>query len=109
MKLSNNYIRNYRNIIFAVCFVFWAFSGAQAQTPDNNKIWTTVGSDGTVDETGAGKVFFDHSVVQMGILPINQPAFTTAKKKIGVFPQQTQSAVIRYNVTPVDGLLTQDD
>lgn len=106
MKLSNNYILNFRSIIIIVCFVFCATGSAQAQTQDFDKIWTTVGSDGTVDEADTGKVFFDQSVVQMGSLPINQP---NTKKKPVVFPKQTQSAVIRYNVTPVDGLFTHDD
>jgi hypothetical protein len=100
MRLSNNYILNFRNITLAVCFVFWALNSAQAQTPDFNKIWTTVGSAGTVDETDVGKVFFDHGVVQMGRPLVTQPA---ARGRAIILPQ-TQSAVIRYNVTPVDGL-----
>jgi len=93
---------NSRNITTAVCFVLCAC--AQAQTPDLAKIWTTVGSDGTVDETDASKVFFDHGVVQMGRpLVVNPPAANIAPKP-AVIPSQTESAVIRYNVTPVDGL-----
>jgi hypothetical protein len=38
---------------------------------------------------------------------LTQTAGTKAKKKIG-FPQQTISAVIRYNVTPVDGLFPRE-
>lgn len=113
MRLSNNYILNFRHITIAVCFVFCALNSAQAQTPDYNKIWTTVGADGTVDETDAKKVFFDHSVVQMGHpvggnLPAANPAKTTADSSIAQKPaviiSPTESAVIRYNVTPVDGL-----
>jgi hypothetical protein len=105
MRLSNNHILNFRNITIAVCFVFWALNGSQAQTPDINKIWTTVGSDGTVDETNASRVFFDHSVVQMGRpLVGNLPAAKQAKQNPASIIQQTQSAVIRYNVSPVDGL-----
>jgi hypothetical protein len=100
MRLSNNYILNFRNITIAVCFAFWALNNAQAQTPDDNRIWTTVGSAGTVDETDATKVFFDHSVVQMGRPLVIQPA----ARKRALFPPQIQSAVIRYNVTAVDGL-----
>lgn len=113
MRLSNNYILNFRNITIAVCFVFCALNCAQVQTPDDNKIWTTAGSDGTVDETDASKVFFDRSVVQRGhplggSLPAANPAKTTADapiaQKPAIIPPQTESAVIRYNVTPVDGL-----
>jgi hypothetical protein len=100
MRLSNNYILNFRNLTLALCFVFWALNSAQAQTSDLDRIWTTVGSAGTVDETDNGKVFFDHGVVQMGHVLVNQPA---AARRAIIF-QQTQSAVIRYNVTPVDGL-----
>lgn len=104
MRLSNNHILNFRNITIAVCFVFWAVNGSQAQTPDINKIWTTVGSNGTVDEADASKVFFDHSVVQMGRPLLNPPAAKQAKQNPARILQQTQSAVIRYNVSPVDGL-----
>jgi len=88
--------------LIAMLLCFCAIN-AQAQTQDFNKIWTTVGSDGTVDETDASKVFFNRSVVQMGSVLIgNQPA---AGRRASILPQ-TQSAVIRYNVTPVDGLFT---
>jgi hypothetical protein len=100
MRLSNNYILNFRNLTLALCLVFWALNSAQAQTPDLDKIWTTVGSAGTVDETDTGKVFFDHGVVQMGRVLVNQ----LAARRPAIISQQTQSAVIRYNVTPVDGL-----
>lgn len=75
---------------------------AAAQTPDVDKVWTTVGSAGILDESSIGKVFFEHGVVQMG-RPLADPLPTT---KNAVLPNQTQSAVIRYNVTPVDGLFT---
>jgi len=86
---------------------------AEAQTSDHEKIWTTVGSAGTIDETDSGKVFFDHGVVQMGI-PISDPfplaQEGTASELLATeeptdFHSLTESAVIRYNVTPVDGLL----
>jgi len=85
---------------------------AQTQTPNYNKIWTTVGSAGTVDETDASKVFFDRGGVQMGHPLENPPAANQEKtaddaliaEKSAVIPSQTESAVIRYNVTAVDGL-----
>jgi hypothetical protein len=67
-----------------------------------DKVWTTVGSAGTLDEASVGKVFFDHSVVQMG-RPVSGPH---SAAKGAAIPPLTQSAVIRYNVTPVDGLFT---
>ena len=101
MRISSNYILNLRNLIIAVCVLFCAFGAAGAQTPAVDKIWTTVGSAGTPDESATGKIFFDHGVVQMGRILTNQ-----TPSRAGIL-QQTQSAVIRYNVTPVDGLFTQ--
>jgi hypothetical protein len=94
---------------FVLCLVFCALGRAQAQTPDLNKVWTTVGSDGTIDETDVRKVFFNKSIVQMG-----QPGADSqhlgaaaAKPKPAAIPGVTQSsAVIRYNITPVNGLFT---
>jgi hypothetical protein len=80
--------------------MFCMFGSLQAQTQDVNKIWTTVGSDGTVDETDTGKVFFDRSMVQMGRPLVGTPPGNV----VAPIPGQTQSAVIRYNVVPVDGL-----
>jgi hypothetical protein len=86
-----------RTLTLAVCFVFLAIS-SHAQTLDVDKNWTTVGSAGTLDEKSVGKVFFDHSIVQMGQLA--GPATTISKA--GLVATQTDSAVIRYNVTAVD-------
>ena len=83
-------------LTLAVCFVFLTIS-AHAQTLDVNKNWTTVGSAGTLDEKSVGKVFFDHSIVQMG-----QLVGPTTISKAGLVATQTDSAVIRYNVTAVD-------
>lgn len=69
--------------------------------PDKNKIWTSVGSDGKVDEKDTKKVFFDLSIAQMGQL-LSSPTTTISRRAL--IPQQTQSAVIRYNVTPTDTL-----
>ena len=86
--------RSYLNITIAICFLFLAVN-AQAQTPDVDKNWTTLGSAGTLDETSVGKVFFDHGIVQMGrvgVITNPKPALVST----------TDSAVIRYNVTAVD-------
>jgi hypothetical protein len=101
MIWTHSNILNFRNLTVIVCFIFWALNAAQAQTPDINKIWTTVGSAGTVDEADVNKVFFDRSIVQMGnVIGGNQPTASTS----ALIMQQTQSATIRYNVTPVEGL-----
>ena len=105
MVSSNRYSRDFRNIlIIAVCFVLSALSSAQAQAPGDDRLWTTVGSAGTVDEADVNKVFFDHSVVQMGSSITTHPAKTTAGSSAKSAVLQSESAVIRYNVTPVDGL-----
>ncbi|HEY0430829.1 MAG TPA: hypothetical protein VGC61_03395 [Pyrinomonadaceae bacterium] len=97
MRLTRNYLFNFRNLTLVICFLSLALN-AQAQTPDADKNWTTVGSAGTLDESSVGKVFFDRSIVQMGRVIVGPPP---AKKRALILPQ-TQSAVIRYNVTPVD-------
>ena len=85
-----------RTLTLAICLVCLTVS-VHAQTPDANKNWTTVGSGGTLDEKSVGKVFFDHSIVQMG-----QVVGPTTISKAGLVVTQTDSAVIRYNVTAVD-------
>jgi hypothetical protein len=98
---------HFRNFAVVVCLTLWSLNSAQAQaptpTPDFNRIWTTVGSAGTVDEASTNKVLLDHSTAQLGRLLIIQPAARSAKRRAGVIGAQLESAVIRYNVTPVDG------
>lgn len=96
MRLTTNYPLNFRNFTIAICFVFLALS-AQAQTADVDRNWTTVGSAGTLDEKSVGKVFFDQSKVQMGSV-----VGGTTTGNSGLISTQTDSAVIRYNVTAVD-------
>lgn len=100
MRFTNNHFLNPRNLCVVVCLLFGTINAAHAQTPDINKIWTTVGSAGTIDEADVAKIAFDRSIAQMGnVIGGNQPISISA-----AIPQQTQSAVIRYNVTPVEGL-----
>lgn len=66
------------------------------ETSDLQKVWTTVGSAGRVDETSTAKVVFEGSIVQLG--PVIEHPVPAA------LPPQTESAVIRYHVTPADGL-----
>lgn len=85
----------------AVFFLLLAVNQAPAQPRDIKKFWTTVGSAGTVDEADVGKVFFDKSAVQMGSVPTG-PQISTSPSPLTL--PQTRKAVIRYNVTPVEGL-----
>jgi hypothetical protein len=103
MRVSNRYIPTIGAIYLVICALGSAH--AQQTTPDQNRIRTTVGSAGTLDKNDLGKVSLGHSIVQLGFtLAGNIPvAQNLAKNPVG-FPLPTESAVIRYNVTPVDGL-----
>jgi hypothetical protein len=76
---------------------------------DKQKIWSTVGSAGILDHVDLPKVSLHRSIIQLGI-SIDSSAPTTleatAPTAAGLlgpgFP--TMQAVVRYNVTAVDGL-----
>jgi hypothetical protein len=104
-----------RTLIAVVTFALinlFVLDVAHAQVPAARRIWTTVGSAGTVDEADRAKVTLSGSKVQIGTPPpptttsgpglTSTPAPQQAAALAG-FPQAT-SAVIRYNVTPVDGI-----
>ncbi len=67
---------------------------------DEARIWTTVGSAGTLSATDLAKVTLKNAVVALGH-DIAPPA-TAAPDPSIVIPPVT--AVVRYNLTPVDGL-----
>ena len=98
---------NARWILFAACFLLFPL-GASALVPDSDKFWTTVGSAGTLDEESEGKVFFNRAVVQKGQTLVIDPALRRLRAEGGGDGtgghDETDSAVIRYNVTAVDGL-----
>ena len=66
-----------------------------------NQWWSSAGSAGTVNIADIGKVVFANSVVQLqGIdLVFNQPT------PLADLPAVQTQAVIRYGVTPVEGVL----
>jgi hypothetical protein len=68
---------------------------------DNVRIWTTVGSAGTLSATDLAKVTLNNAVIALGH-DIAPPMSNAAEDPSIVFPPST--AVVRYNVTPVDGL-----
>ena len=89
-------------ILFAACFLLCSLA-ASAATPDENKFWTTVGSAGTLDEKSEGKVFFERAIVQKGhTLVIGQDKRQQVQADGGF--DVTDTAVIRYNITAVDGV-----
>ena len=69
---------------------------------DGNKLWSCVGSAGIVDPADVGKVVFAGPVAQMPGLVLPDTGNTA------VAPPPTK-AVIRYPVTPVDGVGLQTD
>ncbi len=71
---------------------------------DGHKVWTTVGSAGTLDQTDLAKVHLFQSIVQLGADLGSAQGGTAAARAI--FP--TTQAVVRYNVTPVAGLFFVD-
>lgn len=98
---SSSYMSYLSTIIF---LVLCAAGSPRAQNiPDNTKIWTAVGSTGILDKSGATtNVFFAQSAVQIGTAT-SSGGVSSLKSQI-IFPSQNETAVLRYNVTPVDGL-----
>lgn len=120
MKLSTRNFLNLRNFALVSIAVLGLTLTTQAQTYDYQKTWTTVGSAGTVDEADTSKVEFTNSKVQLkGSGPIVvQPAAKAEAAEAEasgsetegreteaiIIRMPTESAVVRYNVTAVDGL-----
>jgi hypothetical protein len=72
---------------------------------DQMKIWTTVGSAGTLNQTDLAKVQLHQSIVQLGTDVIIDTGTTARAASVAPrFGAPTVQAVVRYNVTPVDGL-----
>ncbi len=75
---------------------------------DRLKAWTTVGSAGTLDSTDLAKVHLHKSIVQLGVEILTQPVAAGAQAAAPLSAAlPTQQAVVRYNVTPVDGMFPQ--
>jgi hypothetical protein len=72
---------------------------------DNLRYWTTVGSVGTLSAADLAKVSLNGAVIQLGIDLVTKPPPAPAAEdpSIGPPPRDVK-AVVRYNVTPVDGL-----
>lgn len=110
MNYTRDSIVRFCSLAFLAVTLLTLTLTATAQTPDYKKIWTTVGSAGIVDEADTTKTFFDRSVVQLGKVLILQPgtqaaeAAPTPMNRVNTIAFPTESAVVRYNITPVDGL-----
>jgi len=68
---------------------------------DEMKVWTTVGSAGTLNAADLAKVSLKNAVIALGH-EIAPPAASEPEDPRAVIPLAT--ATVRYNVTPVDGL-----
>jgi len=68
---------------------------------DYLKIWTTVGSAGSVTAKDLAQVRLENGVIALGH-DVASPASGPTVDPSAAFPPVT--AVVRYNVTPVDGL-----
>jgi hypothetical protein len=72
---------------------------------DQDKIWTTVGSAGTLNQIDLANVSLHGSIVQLGADLTHESAAASATPHGGP-TVATRQAVIRYNVTPVDGVFS---
>jgi hypothetical protein len=70
----------------------------------SNQWWSSAGSAGTVDIADLGKVVFDKSIVQLQGFDLVVGAANAAQPPV-VSPFPVTRAVIRYGVTPVEGVL----
>lgn len=72
---------------------------------DEVRVWTTVGSAGTLNQADLAKVSLHQSIVQLGAEVITtQGVATTAAVQVPGPVLTNVHATVRYNVTPVDGL-----
>jgi len=71
---------------------------------DDGRYWTTVGSAGTLSAADLAKVSLKNAVLTLGH-GIAPPPATAAEDPSIIRPQI--SAVVRYNITPVDGLFVE--
>src|SRR5579872_1722968 len=71
---------------------------------DNVKVWTTVGSAGTLNQADLAKVSLHQSIIQLGSELTTTTGPSVAAPVPGGVLQSTIQAVVRYNITPVDGL-----
>jgi hypothetical protein len=69
---------------------------------DDLKIWTTVGSAGTLSAADLAKVGLDKAVISLGVG--TAPPLASAAEEDPSIGFPTTSPIVRYNITPVAGL-----
>jgi hypothetical protein len=77
-------------------------STARADVDPGYKVWTTVGSAGTIDEADTGKLVLAGATVAFPEPPITN--FPVSASAIGI-PTETVAATVRYNVVVTDGTI----
>src|SRR5690349_7506004 len=91
--------------VLSLALLLSAFVGtstAHAEIDPAYKVWTTVGSAGTIDEADTGKLVLSGATVAFPEAPTtNFPAEAFA---IGL-PMETVTATIRYNVVATDATI----
>jgi len=70
---------------------------------DSTRYWTTVGSAGTLSAADLAKVSLNGAVIELGTGTSVAPPPAAAAEDPSIVTRQI-SAVVRYNITPVDGL-----
>lgn len=103
-------------VMFLAALLILPLPTLEIRAGDPARSWTTVGSAGTVDEGDTGKVILDQGNVSLkGVVGILPP--TELSVEAQGFAEQareeaegalTIKAVIRYNITAVDGLIPFD-
>jgi hypothetical protein len=88
------------NFSFTLMLVVASAIATFAQTQDV-KSWSTAGSTGTSDKVDLNKIVFKDGIVSF---PEIQGSPLSSVRPVSLQPLQTVQAVIRYNVTAVDGL-----
>jgi len=77
-------------------------STARADVDPGYKVWTTVGSAGTIDEADTGKLALAGATVAFPEPPITN--FPVSASAVGI-PMETVAATVRYNVVVTDGTI----
>ena len=83
-----------------VLMVLVTSAGATSAQTTDAKSWSTAGTTGTADKVDLNKIVYANGVVSFPEITGTQ----LTSKRLLALPLQTVQAVVRYNVTAVDGL-----
>jgi hypothetical protein len=108
MRSRNSYSKTIHWLL-SLAFLLSAFvstSTAHAEIDPAYKVWTTVGSAGTIDEADTGKLVLSGATVAFPEPPNSN--FPGAAFAIGL-PMETVTATVRYNVVATDATIEPGD